>query len=44
MILYSGKFLLRMPKSLRRDLVQKAEAEAVSLNQYISSVLSRSVN
>jgi antitoxin HicB len=41
---YSGKFLLRMPKSLHRDLVQKAEAEAVSLNHYISSVLSRSVS
>jgi antitoxin HicB len=41
---YSGKFLLRMPKSLHRDLVKQAEAEAVSLNQYISSVLSRSVS
>ncbi len=41
---YSGKLLLRMPKSLHRDLAQKAEVEAVSLNQYISSVLSRSVS
>jgi antitoxin HicB len=40
---YSGKFLLRMPKSLHRDLAQQAETEAVSLNQYISSLLSRSV-
>jgi antitoxin HicB len=39
---YSGKLLLRMPKSLHRDLAQQAEAEAVSLNQYISSLLSRS--
>jgi antitoxin HicB len=41
---YSGKLLLRMPKSLHRDLAQQAELEAVSLNQYISSVLSRSVS
>ena len=41
---YSGKLLLRMPKSLHRDLAKQAEVEAVSLNQYISSVLSRSVS
>jgi antitoxin HicB len=41
---YSGKLLLRMPKSLHRDLAHKAEVEAVSLNQYISSVLSRSLS
>jgi antitoxin HicB len=41
---YSGKLLLRMPKSLHRDFAQQAEVEAVSLNQYISSVLSRSVS
>jgi antitoxin HicB len=40
---YSGKLLLRMPKSLHRDLAQQAETESVSLNQYISSLLSRSV-
>jgi antitoxin HicB len=40
---YSGKLLLRMPKSLHRDLAKQAETEAVSLNQYISSLLSRSV-
>jgi antitoxin HicB len=38
---YSGKLLLRMPKSLHRLLAQKAEGENVSLNQYIVSVLSR---
>ncbi len=35
---YSGKLLLRMPKSLHRDLAQRAEAEAIGLNQYISSM------
>ncbi len=38
---YSGKLLLRMPKSLHRCLAQKADRENVSLNQYIVSVLSR---
>jgi antitoxin HicB len=38
-----NQLLLRMPKYLHRDLAQKAEVEAVSLNQYISSVLSRSI-
>jgi antitoxin HicB len=41
---YSGKLLLRMPKSLHRDLARQAEAEAISLNQYISSILSRNVS
>jgi len=30
---YSGKFILRIPKSLHRDLSQKATEEGVSLNQ-----------
>jgi predicted RNase H-like HicB family nuclease len=38
---YSGKLLLRMPKSLHRPLAEKADRENVSLNQYIVSVLSR---
>lgn len=40
---YSGKLLLRMPKSLHRRLVEAAEPEGVSLNQYIVSLLSASV-
>ncbi len=40
---FSGKFSLRLPKSLHRDLVLQAEREGVSLNQYITSVLSRTV-
>ena len=31
---YSGKFVLRVPKSLHARLVMEAEKEGVSLNQY----------
>jgi len=31
---YSGKFLLRLPKSLHARLATEAEKEGVSLNQY----------
>jgi antitoxin HicB len=37
---YSGKLLLRMPKSLHRRLAEAAEQENVSLNQYILFLLS----
>ncbi|MGJ5631368.1 toxin-antitoxin system HicB family antitoxin [Nostoc edaphicum] len=37
---YSGKFLVRIPKSLHRRLAETAEREGVSLNQYIVSLLS----
>ncbi|MEH1837089.1 MAG: type II toxin-antitoxin system HicB family antitoxin [Nostoc sp.] len=37
---YSGKLLLRMPKSLHRRLAENSEGEGVSLNQYIVSLLS----
>lgn len=40
---FSGKVNLRMPKSLHRDLVRRAEAEGVSLNQYMTTALARSV-
>ena len=40
---YSGKFVVRVPKSLHRDLVDAAAREAVSLNQYIATELARSV-
>ena len=39
---YSGKLLLRMPKSLHRHLAETAETEGVSLNQHIVSLLSAS--
>lgn len=32
---YSGKISLRVPKSLHRDLAQKAKDEGISLNQLI---------
>jgi predicted RNase H-like HicB family nuclease len=31
---YSGKFVLRLPKTLHARLAQEAEKEGVSLNQY----------
>ncbi len=40
---YSGKINLRMPKSLHRDLVHRAQQEGVSLNQLIVISLARSV-
>lgn len=40
---YSGKFVVRVPKTLHRDLVRRAESEDVSLNQYVLSALSRCI-
>ncbi len=40
---YSGKFNIRMPKSLHRILVAKAKEEKVSLNQYINYQLARGI-
>lgn len=37
---FSGKFLLRLPKSLHRRLSNQAEEEGVSLNQHILNLLS----
>ncbi len=37
---YSGKFLVRMPKSLHYTLAVQAKREGVSLNQYVTSLLS----
>ncbi|WP_027416602.1 type II toxin-antitoxin system HicB family antitoxin [Aneurinibacillus terranovensis] len=39
---YSGKFVVRVPKSLHRQLVIMAAKEGVSLNQYVLHKLSRS--
>jgi predicted RNase H-like HicB family nuclease len=36
---YSGRFVLRIPKSLHRDLANEAEEEGVSLNSLVSNVL-----
>jgi antitoxin HicB len=40
---YSGKFVVRVSKSLHRDLVAAAERDEVSLNQYIATELARAV-
>jgi antitoxin HicB len=40
---YSGKFVVRVSKSLHRDLVAAAEREDVSLNQYVVTELARAV-
>ena len=38
-----SKFLLRLPKSLQRELAARAKTEGVSLNQYMLYQLARSV-
>ena len=40
---YSGRILLRTPKSLHQSLVEKAKEEGVSLNQFILYLLSQNV-
>jgi antitoxin HicB len=36
---HSGKFVVRLPKSLHRDLARDAEREGVSLNAYVTYLL-----
>jgi predicted HicB family RNase H-like nuclease len=36
---YSGKFLVRLPKSLHRSLAEAARSEGVSLNAYVTAIL-----
>ena len=38
---YSGRLVLRIPRSLHRELKERAAAEGVSLNQYMLYKLSR---
>lgn len=40
---FSGKFLVRVAKSLHRALVRRAEIEGVSLNQFVNTELARTV-
>lgn len=40
---YSGKFVVRVPRSLHRQLVEAAAEDGVSLNQYINVALARAV-
>ncbi len=41
---YSGKFTLRVPRSMHRQLAEEAEAEGVSLNQYVLYLLGAARN
>jgi len=41
---YSGRFLVRIPKSLHRRLTEQARYEGVSLNQHVESMLSAGVS
>lgn len=41
---HSGKFVVRLPSSLHRDLAQAAEEEGVSLNQFAAGVLASAVS
>jgi len=40
---YSGKFIVRVPKSLHMQLVERAVQEDISLNQFVSTVLAKAV-
>ena len=40
---YSGKFVVRVPRWLHRELVRITDQEGVSLNQFVSTALARSV-
>ena len=37
----SGHFSVRLPKTVHANLIRLAEAEGVSLNQYVSTILAR---
>jgi antitoxin HicB len=41
---FSGKFTLRLPKTLHKELTIQAEEEGVSLNQYILYLISKGFN
>lgn len=38
---FSGRFLVRIPRSLHRDLVRRARREGVSLNQLATTALAK---
>jgi len=40
---FSGKFLVRVAKSLHRDLAKRASLEGVSLNQWVNTQLARAI-
>ena len=40
---YSGRFVIRIPKSLHKELVEMAEREGVILNTYVNVALGKTV-
>ncbi len=40
---YTGKFVVRIPRGLHRDLARAAKRQGVSLNQYVTSLLASGV-
>ena len=40
---FSGKFTVRIPPSLHRDLITKVNKEGVSINQFITTAIARAV-
>ena len=40
---YSGKFVVRVPKSMHRSIAETAKEEGVSLNQFVLSKLSEGI-
>jgi predicted HicB family RNase H-like nuclease len=40
---YSGKFVVRVPKTLHQKLAEQADAEGVSLNALVTSALAEAV-
>lgn len=40
---YSGRFVVRIPPTLHRDLVRRAEREGVSLNMFAVAALARAI-
>jgi predicted RNase H-like HicB family nuclease len=41
---YSGRFLVRLPRSLHAELAQQAQREGVSLNQFVAAALGAAVH
>ena len=40
---FSGKFVIRVPRTMHRDLAKRAEIEGVSLNQFVVTALAKEV-
>jgi antitoxin HicB len=40
---FSGKFVVRVPRSVHREISRRADLEGVSLNQYVLMALARAI-